>query len=360
VRARLAFRLLSLFMMILAGACGARTGLLPPTPFETTEGGVDAGEDSSAPPDAGVDTGTSPAPICTAGQSPRPIATIDYVAPVLAVDDDHAYFISAGGDAGTFASVPKRGGAVTELAAAPPPNVDQMLVDDTDLWALDYAYGLYRIPKTGGPAVSMSPPTGFGTAGMGQDAANVYYSDVANVWRVAKSDGTRTAVITATGTQDSFILNLRLVGGDLYWTQPDGNFYTAHADGTGLRRIAQVDTVGAAVEFVTDGTTAYVWSERFGPSFEIDSVPVAGGPLTFVAAYYGSQGYLEDDAVITPTMVYFTGGPEVDGGGTRGIYGLTRAGAAVSLVEATTTLVLEQDDACLYWLDDGRLFTVAK
>jgi hypothetical protein len=345
----------------LAMACGARTGLLVgSSSTQNVDAGMDAGEDVAAF-DSGMDAGTSPAPFCTAGQSPRPVATVDFVAQVLAVDDERAYFIASGGDAGTFASVSKHGGAVTTLAPAPPPNVDQLIVDDTNLWALDYAYGLYQIPKDGGAAVSLSGPAPIGTAGMGQDDTYVYYSDVEHVWRQPKSGGAPTAVVTGGGTQDGFILDLRVVAGSLYWTQPDGGFYTALTDGSGLHEIAQVDNVGAAVEFTTDGTTAYVWSETFGPDFRLVSVPVAGGPLTVLGAYYGDQGFFEDDALITPSTVYFTGGPsEIDGGGTRGIYALARATGAFSLVESTTTEVVEQDTSCLYWLDDGRLFTVAK
>jgi hypothetical protein len=357
------FFLLLPLLALTAAACGARTGLLVESSGGGPEAGVEASEDAAATPDAGMDadTGTPTAPFCTAGQSPRPIASVDYVAPVLAVDDERAYFISSGADAGVFAFVSKHGGPVTPLAAAPPPNVDQLMVDDTDLWALDYAYGLYRIPKSGGAAMSLSSPAPIGTAGMGQDPAYVYYSDVEHVWRQPKSGGAPTAVVTGGGTQDGFILDLRVIAGALYWTQPDGGLYTAHTDGSAVRRIALVDNVGAAVEFTTDGTTAYVWSETFGPMFQLISVPVAGGPLTVLGAYFGNQGFFEDDALMTSTNVYFTGGPSVvDGGTARGIYALARTTGAFSLVESTTTAVIEQDPSCLYWLDDGRLFTVAK
>ena len=130
----------------------------------------------------------------------------------------------------------------------------------------------------------------------------------------------------------------------------------------GLRQIGLLDTVGAAVEFVTDGTIAYAWSELFGPIPQLVSIPVSGGVTTTIGEYTGGGGFQEDDALMTPTTMYWTGEPiGADGGpGTHGIYALRRSTGDITLVAAGQGDVIEQDDACLYWLAGQTLFTIAK
>jgi hypothetical protein len=316
-----------------------------------------------------VDAATPDAapPPCVPGAPPKAIASVDPFARVLAVDETRVYFIADVGDAGSFASVSKQGGPVTVLAPAPPPNVDQLLVDDENLYALDYTEGVFRIPKQGGPAVQLTPYLELGGAGMGLDDTFVYYSDSVDAWKVPKQGGTPTLVAGDTGMvpQNDWILDLRLVGDSLFWTQPDSGFYTCGKDGSNLHLIATLDPYGEADEFVTDGTKAYAWIEPLGPDAQLVSLPIAGGPITPIVTATGLQGFLEDDALVTPTTVYWTGtagtiGPADGGYATEGILALTRATNVVSLVAPTNTAVVEQDGACLYWLDGPDLWTFAK
>jgi hypothetical protein len=345
-------------LVVLTG-CGSRTGFMPGS-LEIDAGPADAGSVT-----VDEDAGPPAPPPCVPGAAPSAIATISPFASVLAVDDQSVYFIANGEDAGVFSSIPKGGGPVRSLAAAPPPNVDQLAVDGTTLYALDYSEGLYSVPKLGGPATQLTPGAPIGTAGMGLDDDSVYYSDVTDVWRVPKQGGARVLVLGGPGvtTQDQLMLNLRLVGDNLYWSQPDGGLYMSAKDGSNSHLIATVDPAGGgeADEFVTDGTTEYAWIDVFTTP-EIISLPVnAGTPVATLGAYEGNRGFFEDDALITPTTVYFTGWP-ANGNGTadQGIYALARSTGTITEVSAGQIVVVEQDDTCLYWIDGDQLFTVAK
>jgi hypothetical protein len=359
---------LVLLFAILTGAgwlagCGARTGLLeaagPDADALATESDAAAAADTAPP---------APPP-CVPGAPPRVIATLGTpYAPVLAIDDRTVYFVAGEGDAGAFASVSKDGGPVTMLAPAPPPNVEQLLVDDENLYALDYRQGVFRIPKQGGPSVQLTPDFQLGGAGMALDDTFVYYSDGVDAWKVPKQGGPPTLLAGQTGTvpQNDWIFNLRLVEGSLFWTQPDSGFYTCAKDGSNPHLIATLDAYGEACEFVTDGTTAYAWIEPLGPAAELVSLPVAaGGPIAPIVSATGYRGLWEDDALLTPSAVYWTGsagtvGPADGGDATQGILALSRGTGAVTLVAATGTAVVEQDGVCLYWLDGADLYTVAE
>lgn len=141
-----------------------------------------------------------------AGGTPL-MLTNESAGPRIDVEGAHAYFT-----AGSLQRVPLGGGSPESLAVKSGWGGRGLRVDATHAYAVRSLYGdgaqveLMRVPRNGGSQVN-APLTGTGGWGVQLDAANVYVTGSAGVYRVSKADYTSAEQIYVGESGDNLVLH---------------------------------------------------------------------------------------------------------------------------------------------------------
>jgi hypothetical protein len=215
----------------------------------------------------------------------------------VAVDESRVYFRDACGT-GFLRSVPKAGGQLIDHGVQVGPSTDARVlgVDAENLYFNDY--GVLRMPKNGGAQVVLDPdtfalalvadpggvywvgsdaggyrvyayhpgdaaptqlatPTGTGY-GLALDATSIYFSAHPGIWRLPRSGGDESLVVTAQAWK------IAVDEANVYWTEGvvGSNCFIKKAPKTGgpVTEIAQCD--GAYVDIVVDDRCVY-WADLY-------------------------------------------------------------------------------------------------
>jgi hypothetical protein len=349
---RVPWRRWSLAIALLLGGCGARTELA--VSFDA------AVSPPNSVPDAAPDT-PPPAPACVPGAAPTSLVIVESKASVLAVDEQNVYFIRdrpGSSDAPTLESVPKTGGSSTQLAIVPTGTWQQMLATATTIYLLQET-AIYWVPKTGGTVTTLESNVDDMFWDMAEDDGFLFALGEAALVKWPTAGGPRQTVVQVPPTTVNYgLLNLHIAQHTLYWSDTNGDLHASAEDGTGDQVVFHTTQIN---DFVTDGSTAYVWIETFGPAHSMVSVPLTGAPSSTLldGSRLSADGFAEDGALLSPTQLYWSESGFAKAG-MLGLYELALPDGTPTLLTPEQPYVIEQDASCLYWMSGDAVRIVAK
>jgi hypothetical protein len=164
--------------------------------------------------------------------------------------------------------------------------IDDLAVDDTNVYLSDEGGQLIALPVVGGSATVLATVTSAYNEGLwlALGATDVYFSGGGTVGAVPKGGGA-TTVLASTANEG---IGIALAGGTLYWTESftdgtkPGDILRVPASGGSPQTVAS--NLDLPIGLVTDGTSLY-----FITSAAIDEVSTSGGAVTTLAPMANAQ-----------------------------------------------------------------------
>ncbi len=309
--------------LVLAAACGGRTGLGSP---HVLDAAADAPHD--APVDVRLDS--PPSPPDAAAPCTRQVLADGVDPNNLWQDGDYVYFTT---DGKGVSRVPKAGGAIQTYA---PDESWNVTTDDAYVYWTAFENSVARAPKAGGPVEILAKQSAFGLA---LDATNVYVADnYDSIWTVPKTGGSPTTLATVPGSQ---IVRVVVDAANVY--------ATVWGD---LGGVIKVDVHGGPVvpiassrysyTIAMDATSVY-WTSQDLQASGTFSVDKAGA----TAPFRYSNGGTPDGVAVDDAFVYWA---DLEG---AGVYKSPKGVAAPVLLDsATYARAVTVDDSCVYYTVD--------